>query len=475
METGITGMIGSSMEARWLKALSDVNGRLAEAETLQEYLDVLGDSRKWNSLAFNLRRFVWRRFADTAVETPDGWQVTFEGKTYRFSPVTAFDDIQEDEKKRYAELLYRLTLKNRAFARRKDGTRNEKAGVITKQQYLNYLNGRRLYRWKVFTLALALGLDGDDMENFMNTLGESPVYNFRDARECIYCFCIAVPQFRNQETAERLETWYAGLEGTAMSEPAPREEGIHTTAALNWRLDDIIWGEYPDDAAREADFREFLQANRPHFTLYSKRARALLREELNTINLLDVSEAKRRNRRLSMEVFADIGTQEPVFAEDSRDFRGREIFAALMGDIEGDGETTRLSELQLDQRMTANFLDGAHLRSALFDEDEEASTGHITRREHVTKKDFLLLRLYKLTDILRRSDQFSDGERLELLGQFQVSTDHILDQAGLPPIYVANPLDHTVMCAVANPDPLGFFSGVYQAAPRKKGAGRGEN
>ena len=252
METGITKMIGSELERRWLKELTEVNGRLDQAETLQEYMDILADSRKWNSLAFNLRRFVYRRFADVAVETATGWQVTFEGKTYRFSPVTAFDDIPEVEKRRYAELLYRLTLKNRAFDRLKDGTHNDKAGVITKQQYLNYLNGKRPYRRQVFILALALGLDGDDMETFMNTLGESPVFNFRDARECIYYFCIALPQFRNQETAERLEAWYAGLEGTAMSEPAPREEGTHTTEALNWRLDDIIWGEYPDDAAREA-------------------------------------------------------------------------------------------------------------------------------------------------------------------------------------------------------------------------------
>ena len=160
METGITGIIGSSMETKWLKELSEVNGRLAEAETLQEYLDVLGDSRKWNSLAFNLRRFVWRRFADTAVETPTGWQVTFEGKTYRFSPVTAFDDIPEVEKRRYAELLYRLTLKNRAFDRLKDGTRNEKAGVISKQQYLNYLSGQRPYRGRYLSLSWLWGLTG---------------------------------------------------------------------------------------------------------------------------------------------------------------------------------------------------------------------------------------------------------------------------------------------------------------------------
>ena len=474
METGITKMIGSELERRWLKELTEVNGRLNRAKTLQEYMDILADSRKWNSLAFNLRRFVYRRFADVAVETASGWQVTFEGKTYRFSPVTAFDDIPEVEKRRYAELLYQLTLKNRAFDRLKDGTHNEKAGVITKQQYLNYLNGKRPYRRQVFILALALGLDGDDMETFMNTLGESPVFNFRDARECIYYFCIALPQFRNQEAAERLEAWYAGLEGTAMSEPAPREEGFYTTEELNWRLDDIIWGEYPDDAAREADFREFLQANRPHFTLYSKRARALLREELNTSSLLDVSEAKQRNLRLSLDVFADVGTQESVFAEDSRDFRGGTIFAALMGDTKDDRKT-QVSELRLDRRMTSNFLDGAHLRKALFDEDTAPEKNHTTRREHVTKKDFLLLRLYKLADLFRRSDQLSDRERLELLNQFQVSTDHILEQAGLPHIYVANPLDHTVMCAVASTDPLVFFSGVYQTAAQKKGVKNGEN
>lgn len=467
METGITKMIGSELETRWLKELTEVNGRLNRAKTLQEYMDILADSRKWNSLAFNLRRFVYRRFSDVAVETASGWQVTFEGKTYRFSPVTAFDDIPEVEKRRYAELLYRLTLKNRAFDRLKDGTHNEKAGVITKQQYLNYLNGKRPYRRQVFILALALGLDGDDMETFMNTLGESPVFNFRDARECIYYFCIALPQFRNQETAERLEAWYAGLGAPDGEVSVSVEEGVYTTEALNGQLDDIILGEYSDDAAREADFREFLQVNRPHFTLYSKRARALLREELYTPCLLDTSGAMRGNKRLNLEVFANCGMQDIPREKDNLDALGREIFSGLIGETDDSGRI-RLGDLDLDRRMTANFLDGAHLRSALFDENADPGTGHATPREQVSKKDFLLLRLYKLTHILSRSDRFSEAAQLELLHQFQTSTDRILNWAGLPPIYVANPLDHTVMCAVASPQPLEFFRSVYQAANRKE-------
>ena len=73
------------------------------------------------------------------------------------------------------------------------------------------------------------------------------------------------------------------------------------------------------------------------------------------------------------------------------------------------------------------------------------------------------MRLYKLEEL----GDLTEQQRLELLHQFQLSTDQLLEKAGMPPIYVANPMDHMVMSALCAPDPAGFVRGVFRMAPRR--------
>lgn len=460
--TGITGMMAAAIEEKWLRELAAVNESLADAETMAEYMTVLQDSRRWGSLSYSLRRYVYQNWK--TAETDEGYTVKLKDRTYQFSPVEAFGKVSEEDLDDYADLLHRMTLNNRCFAPDKAGRRTSRA-AITKQQYRGYLSGQRILRKNLFTLSFALGFDTEDMEKFMNVVGESPVYNFRSARECIYFFCHSLPELRSQAAADGLEEEYALLADRA--EQAEREDpDLRTTEMLHYGLEDIVYNDYPSLKARRAAFLDYLRKNAPCFTEYSKQARELLWEELYTPCLLDVTAAgaRRRNAHLPLQVFAGVGEQE-IDDDTGRGNLGDDIYGALTGDSNDPEEDFKLSKLRLDRRMTANFLDGAHLRSALF---EEGGKARKTTREFVTKKDFLLLRFYKLASILqRRGLEVSEEERLELLNQFQPSTDSLLAQAGLPPIYVADPLDHTVMCALCSKDPLEFFENVYQKAPKK--------
>lgn len=452
---GITRRTMTTLERQWLRKLAAVNEQLEDARTMKEYMAVLQDARKWNSLSFSLRRYVYRHFVGPQ-EKAVPYTVRFGGQEYHFSPVTVNAPISEAEKWAYADLLYRMTLQNRCFAKREDGSPNEKMGAISKQQYLNYLSGKRIYRGTLFTLSMALGFDTAEMERFMSVLGESPVYNFRAAGECIYYFCHSVPALRTMEMVEELERRYGEMARKTETQPA----GMGMTEELHRKIDAIIDGDYEDEDRRKEAFLRYMVENAHQFTGYSRTARALLEEELYTTRLLDVQSAQARNRRLGREVFADLGEQD-LFVYASRDAMGREIHDAFTG--RGEYRTVPLRVLGLDRRLTANFPDGAHFRSALFDEEDSAELGRSTPHEQVTKTDFLLVRLYKLEEL----GDLTEQQRLELLHQFQLSTDQLLEKAGMPPIYVANPMDHMVMSALCTPDPAGFVRGVFRMAPRR--------
>ena len=46
--------------------------------------------------------------------------------------------------------------------------------------------------------------------------------------------------------------------------------------------------------------------------------------------------------------------------------------------------------------------------------------------------------------------------------------DRILAKAGLPPIYIANLLDHLVLSALCTEAPLAFMRQIFCRAPRKR-------
>ena len=109
----------------------------------------------------------------------------------------------------------------------------------------------------------------------------------------------------------------------------------------------------------------------------------------------------------------------------------------------------------------------AALLGEIFPENDRREQGRKTEHEHVTKQDFLLQRLYKLGRLIEYGD-YTEEERLELVRRFHRSTDRILAKAGLPPIYIANLLDHLVLSALCTEAPLAFMRQIFCRAPRKR-------
>ncbi len=465
MYCNLTGQIQTGLDRMWEQAA--LCGRLEQAVSAEEYLAVLQDAGRWSSLSFCLRRYIYLRFTGRAPEEePIPYTVVFEGKTYVFTPVFPEAEIDADEVDNYAELMYRMTLSNGWFHRDKHGNVDPKQGAIPKKQYINYLNGQRISREKLFLMALSLGFDHEDMARFMNALGESPVYNFRSAEECIYFFCQHVPGMNDRYTQAELTARYGQIRRGALP-AAP--EGAGTTDRLSCELGDIVDDEELSADEKKEAFVAFLEENAAQFVQFGKSARELLIRELNSEQLLDTRRSKPGSKSNKVDdafIHPDM-VEEKLLEEPG--IRGSgvfdDLFAALYRRMHK--ENLRVRRLDLDSRMTTNLTDGAHLRGvfggALSEDGEENDA-----RERVTKQDFLLVRLQKFDELVARGG-YTAEERMRLMKRFRSSTDHILYRAGLPPIYVANPLDHTVLTALCMKQPARFTRELYFRAVKEDG------
>lgn len=462
MYCNVTRRIQAGLDKTWEEAA--VCSRLSNAATAEEYLAVLRDSSRWSSLSFCLRRYIYLRFTGRdPEEEPIAYSVVFEGNPYAFSPVSPETELDGAEVDDYADLMYRMTLHNRHFYRDKHGIIDFKKGAISKKQFINYLNGHRISRENLFLLSVVLGFDYEDMTRFMNALGESPVYNFRSARECIYYFCQCIPSLNNLETIEELYGRYLDLHRAA--DPAP-PKGAGMTAQLGCAIEDIVYDEDLTDYEKKEAFTGFLEENIPQFIRFSKTARELLAKELNSTQLLDT----RRPKPGQTSGPADDAFLHPEEVEDELldepGIQGNGVFDDLFANLYRKlrGEKLKVRDLELDSRMTTNLTDGAHLRG-VFGGSLKAG-GDDSVREAVTKQDFLLVRLQKFDQLIARGGCTAE-ERLQLMKRFRSSTDRILSLAGLPKLYVANPLDHMVLTALCQKHPAKFTRELYFRAVKE--------
>lgn len=459
-----TARIRAGIEQIWEEAA--LYRRLSEAACAEEYLSLLQQGRCRNTLSFCLRRYIYLRFTGRDLrEEPIPYTVSFDGQVYVFSPVSPDVDIDEREKRYYAELMHRMTLHHRCFQKNKLGIPEPGKAAISKQQYLDYLNDRRPYRENLFLLSAALDFDTDTMTQFMSMLGESPVYNFRSADECIFYFCHCVPTLNSWETAEELSALWREIRKTAV--PSPGYAGV--TAGLNDAIDDIVYSEELTDTEKKDAFADFLRENAHRFTHFSLTAKQLLAKELNCDLLLDTVTSK-ASASLPTHLLNDFFVRECEVEDISPDkpgVLGDGIFDDLMAARYRDQYARRLKvrALDLDSRMTANLLDGAHLRR-VFKEGDPTDRSSYLSQDGVTKQDILLLRFLKFSELLT-SQKLTEPQRLALAHLFRISTDRVLLQAGLPRIYAANPLDHMVLTALCRQDPAEFTRELYFHAAKE--------
>lgn len=240
------------------------------------------------------------------------------------------------------------------------------------------------------------------------------------------------------------------------------------TAQLGYTIEDIVDDEDLTDFEKKEAFVAFLEENAAQFIRFGKSARELLAKELNSTRLLDTRRPKPGQKMdPADEAFLHPDEVEGELLEEPG-IQGNgvfdDLFAARYRYLRG--EKLKVRDLDLDSRMTLNLTDGAHLRG-VFGGSLAAGGGDDSVREAVTKQDFLLVRLQKFDELIARGG-YTDEERLRLAKRFRSSTDYILALAGLPPIYVANPLDHMVLTALCQKHPAQFTREVYFRAVREE-------
>jgi len=486
---GITLMTQAELEDRWFAQLKRVKQmlpqlkkglknptayrdalyKIAEMQS-EEYMGVLQNKDAWNGLSFCLRRYLYERFTGrNRNDPPTSWSVEMGDKVYDFSPVRPGEPIPEDEAEDYADLLYRITLENRCFRIEKTGMVDRSEGAITKQEYRNYLAHKGISRGGLFVLSMALKFDVDTMSEFMNALGESPVYNFRDAEECIYYFCHRSTAFHSMEAKNSLLQDYVRLEKKENTE----FEIPDLTSGIPQGIDGILEKDYPDEQALRKAFLQYMVALRPQFTGFSRTARELFRRELTEPAVADFSyddilepdhwdeendllDRKKENKNKTIKL--------------GRDNLGNQLFSmAVHGTKEEQDQPLQLRWRDLDPRISQDLLDGNRLRALLPTLEANAEKGS---RKTVTKKDLLLLRFLKLVATVQ-FDQLKEKEHRDLIEEFHASTDRVLAQAGLPLIYLGNPFENMLFVALCSHTPQAFIPRIFELAPRKPGAKTG--
>lgn len=239
----ITQKTQAELENNWIKKLTQVNSRLAEADTLQQYLALLQNEAQWNSLSFCLRRYVYEHITGRGRnQQPVAYSVRLGKKIYHFSPVVPGSSLSPQERDDYADLLYKLTVSNHCFAVTRAGQLDPKRGLLSKKHYQLYLDNQGIGRSSLFSLSMCLRFDTQDMNDFMNAVGESPVYNFRSAVECIYYFCHSVPQFRTIAVVRELLAAY--LKGSAQ-DTRPQRDQAGGTRKLQYGIDQLVQRNTP--------------------------------------------------------------------------------------------------------------------------------------------------------------------------------------------------------------------------------------
>lgn len=198
-----------------------------------------------------------------------------KNKSFAFSGVDDSALPEDEELRAYADYLYWLTLENKCFAER-----DQKTGAISKASYLDYLRGRKkMNRNTLFLLSMALRFDTGDMLEFAQATGENPVYNLRNAMECIFFYShllntctMAYVRSIQQEYIIRTGALRSSGGGGA-GETRRIEDGVRAIAE----------GVYPSEDERRKAFLLYLVDNHEKFIGYSKSAREAVVQELNTV------------------------------------------------------------------------------------------------------------------------------------------------------------------------------------------------
>lgn len=530
------------IEKEYLQQQLKINKRLQEAidkndrEKLKEELKKIQDENKWNNLSLFLRRYVHEHLQPQKYTADDGQEkyvVTHKKEDYIISDSSCDTIISKEEQEVYAKLLFAIARENECFKqhanmlfRKKDEIKKGEASIsygdcISMDYFRKFMDPARpnnLQRETMLKLSMGLKFSVEDMRKLSDAVGYSPIYNFRDAKECIIYFCHKVKSSNSTKIANEMYKKY--LDGIKEKDNKIEMCDIKTKKLGN-ELDQIIERTYSGEEEKRKVYIDYLISKHDFFTGFSETARTLLilelfyiekkqlssiedfnpekevrktqyktneisrstyQVELSTIRknfqeqmfnnidryLLDIDEHNNLNR-VNLEYI--IGRDEDaeknvVFVAEginyyrnnsnvlNRNYRGELIYEQ----VTGFQKSKKIFE-NLDEKLKENILDGSRLRGVLFEDGSKT-------KELISKKDFLVLRFYKLCKMIEafeRKDEFlSEADHEKIWQFFRNSTDNILQKAGLPVIYPANPFENLILTALCTENPSMFIQKVFE-------------
>ncbi len=421
-----------------------------DIDEIYEYLKKLRDGVSFNGFSYAVRRYLFQRFGEGDHTTPSPYTITIRDdrkkkRTYSFGPVLAGQTPSSEDITAYADLLFRLTRKQRCYGLTSDGIPDPKKTAISKADYEHYLRGEKFPgRRRLFLVSIALGFDVAAMEDFLTALGE-PSYHWKDLDEILFYYLHAHSQGHcTMEDFYRLKESFLHHTALHSSGTVPMPSLPGETHIIRRGIDAVVYSPYPSEEAREDTLIQFLSH------------RILDGSSLTTQALFESEVRSRQLMYFDYGVVPDHAVIDEEYDLLSLSALGDHIYHSTVegADESSPGTPISLRQLPMDPRVKKDLVDGARLRQLLSPQRDNA---------RVTKKDVLHVRFYKLTQSISIS-RLNGEERLEVLKEFQTSTDQFLRQAKLDVIYPAAPFDSLILLSLCQPDPLRFFSGIFRQA-----------
>ena len=330
--------------------------------------------------------------------------------------------------------------------------------AITKQEFKNFLASSNHGRDKLFTISLALGMNGAQFQTMCSAAGEVPCYNFHSPAEIILYICHHAENasYRTLDGAMSLLDRYKIL--LAAAEVKESEE-----AASAEEMSRVFWNDLESYLHDMQDLPE------------NEAIDTILKYLVDNSDYIVSCSSSQSARAVFEELYQDVTKRlkPAIVSSDDRDDAQPSGQGKVWQDVVG--AVTKEWFSQADDEELEDFsiaLEDVTRTEAEIKGIQEHRLN--TARIHdirsgaapVQKSDLVFLSLLKNLEVTeaRRIDQLDLGasyERLKKFREFRRATDHMLDGLGMPRLYTLNFFDNAVLSCFASSRPGDYFLNYF--------------
>lgn len=319
----------------------------------------------------------------------------------------------------------------------------------------NWLTQQTVKRQVVLLLGFGLGMSEEDVNSFLYKALHEPVLNIQDPMEtiCLYCYQhgFGYPKYEQlMRLYEQMDPDQLDLKPIYELQPAGRAESIQAVQ------DDAKLMTYLASLKTGDGFSRTANAAMENFLSFYDRARELIAEDYNReselenrLRLQKLREELDRNDRLYEE---DKRIRLQKAAESARRWKKEDI-------TESDLEHVLCSSIPTDRNGNLTPAKKSTLNAQF--EGKRFSRKHINeillRHTDVERFDLITLNFLIFAE---QADQIPNEKKR--YSQFIESTNRILQNCGMGPIYVTNPYECFVLMCILSVSPLETYADVME-------------